>query len=159
MSTDSHSYLSEDLLATAIAIARQCHAQQWDKAGQPYIDHPLRVMKAGQTLAEKIVGVLHDTVEDSELTLTELAEAGFPEEIVMAIEAITKRQHEPYDHYLDRVMANPIALRVKIADMTDNMDISRIAHPTDKDWARLNKYERILPRLQQRLREVTHLRD
>lgn len=143
----------EELLVTAIAIATQSHAHQVDKAGQPYIDHPLRVMEAGHTLPEKIVGVLHDAVEDSALTLEELAAAGFPEEILAAIDAITKRENEPYDTYLERVMANAIALRVKVADMTDNMDISRIAHPTEKDWTRLEKYQAILPRLQQRLQE------
>ncbi|MGR3276812.1 GTP pyrophosphokinase [Acaryochloris marina NIES-2412] len=143
----------EELLVTAIAIATQSHTHQVDKAGQPYIDHPLRVMAAGHTLLEKIVGVLHDAVEDSALTLEELAAAGFPEEIVAAIDAMTKRENEPYDTYLERVMANAIALRVKIADMTDNMDIRRIAHPTEKDWTRLEKYKAILPRLQQRLQE------
>ena len=116
-------------------------------------------MAAGQTLPEQIVGVLHDAVEDSDLTLEELAEAGFPKEILAAIDAITKREYEPYDTYLERVMANAIALRVKIADMTDNMDISRIAHPTQKDWTRLEKYQAILPRLQQRLKESNHPRD
>ncbi len=149
----------EDLLITAIAIARQCHASQVDKAGNPYIDHPLRVMQAGNTLTEKIVGVLHDAVEDSALTLMELTEAGFPEEIVAAIEAITKREDEPYEVYLSRVMTNPIALRVKIADMKDNMNLHRIAHPTAKDWARLRKYEAILPRLQQRLRKISRAGD
>lgn len=157
MSTQPRSL--EELLVTAIEIATQSHTHQVDKAGQPYIDHPLRVMKAGQTLPEKIVGVLHDAVEDSDLTLAELAEAGFPEEILAAIDAITKREHEPYNTYLERVMANGIALRVKIADMTDNMDISRIAHPTEKDWMRLEKYQAILPRLQQRLKESTHPRN
>ncbi|UJB71433.1 GTP pyrophosphokinase [Acaryochloris sp. 'Moss Beach'] len=145
----------EELLVTAIAmvsnrpvaIATQSHTNQFDKAGKPYIDHPLRVMGAGNILPEKIMGVLHDAVEDSELTLVALTEAGFPAEIVAAIDAITKRQDEPYDTYLGRVMTNSIALRVKIADMTDNMDISRIAQPTDQDWARLKKYETILPRL------------
>lgn len=143
----------------AIVIATQSHINQIDKAGQPYIDHPLRVMTAGQTLPEKIVGVLHDAVEDSDLTLAELAESGFPKEILAAIDAITKRDHESYDTYLERVMANAIALRVKIADMTDNMDISRIAHPTAKDWTRLEKYKAILPRLQQRLKDSTHPRN
>ncbi|WP_299487759.1 GTP pyrophosphokinase [Acaryochloris sp. IP29b_bin.137] len=148
----------EDLLVTAIAIATQCHTDQIDKAGQPYINHPLRVMAAGNTLPEKIVGVLHDAVEDSALTLEELAEAGFPDEILAAIDAITKREQEPYEGYLERVMDNAIALQVKIADMTDNMDISRIANPTDKDWARLRKYKAILPRLQQRLPENQEFR-
>ncbi|WP_299409076.1 GTP pyrophosphokinase [Acaryochloris sp. IP29b_bin.148] len=145
------------LLTDAIALSHTCHADQVDKAGNPYVSHPLRVMKALTTPAEKIVGVLHDAVEDSALTLPDLVDAGFPPRIVAAIDAITKRPNEPYETYLARVMANPIALRVKIADMTDNMDMSRIAHPTHQDWARLKKYEAILPRLQQKLKALADL--
>lgn len=143
----------KQLLRDAIALSNQYHAHQVDKAGKPYIGHPLRVMAAVDSPAAKIVGVLHDAVEDTELTLQDLAAAGFPPTILRAIDAITKRPHELYEIYLTRVMENPIALQVKIADMTDNMDINRIAHPTDKDWARLRKYEGILPQLQQKLTE------
>jgi len=102
---------------------------------------------------ERIVGVLHDAVEDSDLTLDQLVEAGFGAQIVAAIDAITKREGEAYETYLERVMANPIALRVKIADMTDNMNIARIAEPTPKDWQRLEKYRKILPKLQSALQK------
>ncbi len=138
----------ETLLETAIAIAKTVHQNQLDKAGKPYIGHPLRVMNQLDTLDAKIVGVLHDTIEDSDLTLTDLKDQGFPEEIITAIAAITKQPGEDYETYLKRVMANPLALRVKIADMTDNLDISRIENPTPKDWQRLEKYQAILPRLQ-----------
>jgi GTP diphosphokinase / guanosine-3',5'-bis(diphosphate) 3'-diphosphatase len=131
----------------AIALARQAHAQQVDKAGKPYIDHPLRVMAKMQTWQEKIVAVLHDAIEDSDLTLADLHHAGFPPEIVEAIAAITKNEGEDYETYLQRVLGNAIALKVKIADMTDNMDMSRIPHPTAKDWQRLAKYQQILPKL------------
>ncbi|NJN38402.1 MAG: GTP pyrophosphokinase [Acaryochloridaceae cyanobacterium CSU_3_4] len=153
MPFDTDATTLERLLSTAIAIATDCHAHQLDKAGQPYISHPLRVMQAVATTQEKIVAVLHDTVEDSDLTLPDLAAAGFPSDVLAAIDAITQRQDESYEVYLARVIENPIALRVKIADMTDNMDISRIAHPTDKDWVRLKKYETILPQLQEKLEE------
>ncbi len=136
-----------EVLDRAIAIARQAHAQQLDKAGKPYIDHPLRVMDKMQSWQEKIVAVLHDAVEDSDLTLADLHSAGFPQEVVEAIAAITRNVGEDYETYLQRVMGNAIALKVKIADMTDNMDMSRIPHPTDKDWQRLAKYQRILPQL------------
>ncbi|PZD75472.1 GTP pyrophosphokinase [Acaryochloris thomasi RCC1774] len=89
-----------DLLQTAINLAHQAHAGQVDKAGQPYISHPLRVMQQLSTTPDKIVGVLHDAVEDSELTLTELRRAGFPDRIVAAIDAITKREAEAYETYL-----------------------------------------------------------
>jgi (p)ppGpp synthase/HD superfamily hydrolase len=135
------------LLQKAIEIAERAHAGQTDKAGKPYIGHPIRVMNAGQTLDEKIVGVLHDAVEDSDLTLETLAAQGFSVGVIAAVDAITKREGEEYEAYLQRVMSNELALRVKIADMTDNMNLSRIETPTEKDVARLEKYASVLPRL------------
>lgn len=140
--------METELLDKAIALAQTAHANQVDKAGAPYIGHPLRVMNNLTTVAEKIVGVLHDSIEDSELTLEDLENAGFPDEVLEAIEAITKKPREDYQAYLNRVMGNALALRVKIADMLDNMDIKRIAEPTDKDWKRLRKYQEVLPKLQ-----------
>jgi GTP diphosphokinase / guanosine-3',5'-bis(diphosphate) 3'-diphosphatase len=140
-------------LTHAIALAEQAHQGQVDKAGKPYIEHPLRVMGSMHSEMERIVGVLHDAVEDSDLTLEQLVEAGFGAQIIAAIDAITKRKGEAYETYLDRVIANPIALRVKIADMLDNMNMARIAEPTPKDWQRLKKYREILPRLQAALQK------
>lgn len=136
------------LLAKAIDLAREAHHEQVDKAGAPYLDHPLRVMAQMQTDAEKMVAVLHDAVEDSELTLEDLIRHGFPGDVVDAVDAITKRAGEPYEGYLARVKANPVALRVKIADMSDNMDLGRIPNPTEKDHQRLLKYQGVLPQLQ-----------
>ena len=79
-----------------------------------------------QTLEEKIVGVLHDAIEDSDLTLKDLVKLGFPENLIEAIEAITKHPKEHYQSYIKRVISNPLALRVKIADMLDNMDMCNI---------------------------------
>lgn len=140
--------MSTELLDKAIALAQTAHANQVDKAGGPYIGHPLRVMNSLSSYTEKIVGVLHDSIEDSELTLKDLENAGFPHEVLEAIEAITKKPHEDYQVYLNRVMSNVIALRVKIADLLDNMDIKRIYDPTEKDWKRLRKYQEVLPKLQ-----------
>jgi GTP diphosphokinase / guanosine-3',5'-bis(diphosphate) 3'-diphosphatase len=140
-------------LTRAIALAEHAHRGQVDKAGKPYIEHPLRVMQSMQTEMGRIVAVLHDAVEDSDLSLDQLTEAGFNTEIVTAIDAITKRAGEAYETYLERVMANPIALQVKIADMSDNMNIARIADPTPKDWQRLEKYREILPKLQAALQK------
>ena len=137
----------EILLDKAIKVAQKAHYLQVDKAGKPYIGHPLRVMNNLDTLEEKIVGVLHDAVEDSDLTLDALIELGFTQNLIDAIDAITKRPSEPYESYLKRVMSHPIALRVKIIDMQDNMDISRIPNPTEKDYQRLKKYQETLPRL------------
>jgi (p)ppGpp synthase/HD superfamily hydrolase len=137
----------EALLHQAIELATLAHASQVDKVGQPYIGHPMRVMNNLSTVEDKIVGVLHDAIEDSDLTLENLTALGFPQIILEAIDTITKRSNEDYEAYLKRVMSNPIALRVKIADMSDNMDISRIAQPKEKDYSRMKKYQATLPRL------------
>ncbi len=135
------------LLELAIAIAHQAHAHQIDKAGQPYISHPLTVMAQMDTTESKVVAVLHDAIEDSDLTIEKLTLQGFPEIITDAILAITKFDDELYEDYILRVKSNAIARKVKIADVTHNMDISRIAHPTDKDFQRLEKYRRVLKEL------------
>lgn len=136
------------LLQKAITLATQAHHGQVDKAGKPYIQHPLWVMEQMDTPEAKIVAVLHDTVEDTPITLQRLAKEGFPPEILTAIDAITKREGEEYQDYLQRVQKNPLALKVKIADMQHNMDLQRIPNPTEKDYQRLAKYEKILPQLQ-----------
>lgn len=138
----------EQLLERAIAIAHQAHRDQLDKGGHPYIGHPLRVMAQMTTIEAKIVAVLHDAIEDSDLSLVDLTAQGFPPSLCRALDALTKREGEAYTAYLDRVMANPLALQVKIADMTDNCDRTRIPHPTAKDEARLQRYHHTLPRLQ-----------
>ncbi len=135
------------MLEKAKKLAKKAHENQTDKAGKPYLGHALRVMEQLEDPEDKIVGVLHDAVEDSPLTLAELEAAGFPRSVTAAVDAITKREGEDYEDYLGRVMSNPRAIRVKIADMTDNMDMGRIPSPTDKDWQRLRKYQAVLPRL------------
>jgi len=137
----------ETLLDLAIAIANQAHAGQLDKAGKPYISHPLTVMAQMDTLESKIVAVLHDAIEDSDLTIEGLVKQGFPEFITDAIAAITKLDGEQYEDYIMRVKSNAIARKVKIADVTHNMDMSRIANPTAKDLQRLEKYKKVLQEL------------
>ena len=130
-------------LERAIAIAAQAHAGQIDKAGEPYILHPLRLMLAMQTDHERIVAVLHDVVEDSGITLDALRAEGFAEEAVVAIDALTKREGESKMEAAARAKRNPLALRVKLADNADNQDMSRIADPTEADIARIEEYRRI----------------
>lgn len=136
-----------DLLQRAIDIATQMHEGQLDKAGAPYISHPISVMNQVETMEEKIVAVLHDAIEDTPLTLADLEREGFPAHILAAIDAISKRDGESAESYLARVMANRLALRVKIADITDNMRLERIANPTPRDFARIERYAKILPTL------------
>ena len=137
----------ETLLNLAIAIANQAHAGQLDKAGKPYISHPLTVMAQMDTLESKIVAVLHDAIEDSELKIEDLVKQGFPEFITDAIAAITKLDGELYENYILRVKSNAIARKVKIADVSHNMDMSRITNPTAKDFQRLEKYKKVLQEL------------
>ena len=130
-------------LERAIEIATEAHRGQFDKAGNNYIDHPLRVMSAGKTLNEKIVGVLHDVVEDSNWTFEQLSNEGFSDEIIAALRCVTKlSEDEPYDEFIERVKKNNLAIAVKINDLSDNMDIRRLKELTEKDFLRLQKYHR-----------------
>lgn len=128
-------------LKVAIELAISAHDGEFDKHnGRPFIEHPFRVMNAGQTLEEKIVGVLHDVIENTEWTLDQLSEKGFSGEIVDGVDAMSKRENEPYDDYMQRVLKNPVAKRVKMNDLTDNMDIRRLSVVGNEDIDRLNKY-------------------
>ncbi len=128
-------------LERAIAIATEAHKGQYDKAGNDYIGHPLRVMDMGRTEEEKIVGVLHDVVEDTDWTFDRLAAEGFSQEIIDALRCVTKiSENENYDDFIERVKKNPLATAVKINDLTDNMDIRRLPYLSDKDVKRLKKY-------------------
>ena len=128
-------------LERAIEIATQAHEGQVDKAGNAYIGHPLRVMAMGKTEQEKIAGVLHDIVEDSPWTFEMLEAEGFAPEIIAALKCVTKiSENEDYDDFIERVKKNPLAVAVKINDLTDNMDIRRLPYLSDKDVKRLKKY-------------------
>ena len=128
-------------LEKALKLAADAHSGQEDKAGQPYILHPIRVMLSVRTAEEQIASILHDTVEDTSVTLEQLSEVGFSAEIVSAVEALTKLDGESRVEAARRAVAHPIARQVKLADVKDNMDISRISDPTEKDLARLDEYK------------------
>lgn len=129
-------------LERAIRIAVKVHKGQKDKYGAPYIGHVLRVSGAGRTEDEKIVGALHDVVEDSNWTLDDLRGEGFSERIVSAVQALTKQSdEEDYDHFVERTRKNALAIRVKLNDLQDNMDVRRIPGDMgEKDLKRMNKY-------------------
>ena len=131
------------ILDRAKAIATSAHEGQVDKAGKPYIEHPMRVMNMGKTVEEKIAGVLHDVVEDSDWTFEMLEKEGIPKDVMDALRCVTKlSEDEDYDHFIERVKTNPLAVKVKLNDLKDNMDITRLGEVTEKDLARLNKYIR-----------------
>ncbi len=128
-------------LERAIEIATKAHEGQVDKAGNAYIGHPLRVMAMGKNEQEKIAGVLHDIVEDTPWTFEMLEAEGFAPEIIAALKCVTKiSENEDYDDFIERVKKNPLAVAVKINDLTDNMDIRRLPYLSDKDVKRLKKY-------------------
>lgn len=127
-------------LKHAIFIAVKAHNKQLDRSDQPYIGHLFRVMNAGQTLEEKVVGILHDLIEDTQLRLVDLTNEGFSEEIIDAVHALSKLENEDYDHYLQRVKKNNLAISVKLNDLSDNMDIRRLKELTDDDVVRMRKY-------------------
>ena len=120
----------------------EAHRAQKDKFGRPSILHPLRVMQRVETDAEKIVAVLHDVVADTNWTLARLAERGFPKHLLDALDCVTKRKGESYTALMRRCASHPIARRVKLADLEDNMDLRRLPQITDRDRKRLNKYLR-----------------
>ena len=128
-------------LQRAIEIATLAHQGQVDKSGKEYIGHPLRVMEMGRTEDERIVGVLHDVVEDTGWTFEALQAEGFSQEVIDALRCVTKlSENENYDDFIERVKKNPLAVAVKINDLTDNMDIRRLPYLSDKDIKRLKKY-------------------
>ena len=128
-------------LERAIELAVQNHKGQKDKAGKPYILHPLRLMMSVDTDEEKIVAVMHDIVEDTEISLDDLRKKGFSDEILSAIECVTKKDEENYDSFIERIAQNPLAIKVKLADLEDNMDLTRLSKVTEKDLERVEKYK------------------
>lgn len=130
-------------LEDAIALAVEVHKGQLDKYGKPYILHPLRVMFRLEGDVEKVVGILHDVVEDSDITLEDLREMGYGEDVIAALDGVTRRDDETYDEFVQRSRQHPVSLRVKLADLEDNMDIRRLpAEMQEQDFERLKRYRR-----------------
>lgn len=130
------------MLDRAILIAARAHEGQKDKAGQPYILHPLRVMFNRKNETEMICAILHDVIEDTDISIDYLRQEGFSEAILDALDALTKRDNEDYDDFIDRVIKNKIACQVKLADLMDNMDLKRIINPCEEDYKRVEKYRK-----------------
>lgn len=134
-------------LEHALDLAHRAHAGQKDRYGAPFILHPLRVMMRLQTEPEKIAGILHDLVEKTEVTLQDLRDAGYPDEIVEAVDALSRREGESYEDLVHRSAANSLARRVKVADLEDNMDLRRMPEVRTDDVERLNRYLQAWQRL------------
>lgn len=130
-------------LEKAIRIATEVHEGQLDKGGQPYILHCLRVMLAMPTTETQIVAVLHDVLEDSSPTnglVRKLSREGFSETVIDALKALTRRKGESYEDYVKRLAPNSLARTVKLSDLQDNLNLSRIQNPTEEDHKRVSKY-------------------
>ena len=127
-------------LEDAILLAAQAHRGQVDKVGQPYILHLLRVMLRLEGEAAQIVAVLHDLVEDTDYSFADLRALGYAEDLVQVLDCLTRRPDESYEQFIERASANPLARRVKRADLEDNMDIRRLPAVGEQDAERLNRY-------------------
>jgi len=131
-------------LNKAVILASEAHNGQVDKAGKPYILHPLRLMSKFSTEEEQIIALLHDVVEDSTMTFEELESYGFAKPILEALNCLTKRENEKYEDFIGRISSNSLATKVKISDIKDNMDLTRLKAITDKDLERVKKYHKAL---------------
>ena len=127
-------------LDDVLRIAVLAHRGKRDKGGAPYILHPLRLLLRMQTEAEMMAGVLHDVVEDSDWTLDQLRAEGIPAEVIDAIDHLTRREREGYEDFIARVGANPLARRVKLADLEDNLNLLRLPSLDAHDLTRLQRY-------------------
>tara|TARA_B100000945_G_scaffold298477_1_gene278333 strand:- start:168 stop:599 length:432 start_codon:yes stop_codon:yes gene_type:complete len=135
------------LLERAIKLAVKAHKGQVDRFGQPYILHPLRMMLSVKKNSEKIVALLHDTVEKTTTTYDDLREKGFSGDVIEAVNSLTRRKGEDYDAYISRVSKNSIAVIVKIADLNDNLKESKKRYMARKNLERIRKYKKAKQRL------------
>lgn len=135
-------------LEDAIALALSAHRGQKDKAGAPYILHPLRVMLTLSSEEEQIAAVLHDVVEDSDHTIESLRQMGYDEETLVIVDCLTRREEEDYFDYVRRAGAHPTARQIKLADLQDNMNRTRLNTLSTKDNERLERYRKAWEMLQ-----------
>ncbi|MBA4147018.1 MAG: GTP pyrophosphokinase [Verrucomicrobia bacterium] len=133
---------NNELLERAIQIAVEAHCGQKDRNGAPYVLHPLRMMMRATDTDEKMVAVLHDVIEESAWTIKALAREGFSKNVLDAVDHLTKRDGEDYDAFVERAASHPLARRVKILDLEDNMNVLRFKKVDEKTTAKLTKYFR-----------------
>ena len=139
---------SEHLFDKAMRLAVHAHAGHVDRAGKPYLLHVLQVVGGcGDDLMASTVAALHDVVEDSALTLRDLKEQGFPQAVVEAVDALTRREGEAYEDCIERVSKNVLATKVKRSDLLSNLDVRRLTQVTTADTSRLERYRKAWERL------------
>lgn len=130
------------MLEKAIAIAVEAHRGQIDKAGKPYILHPMRVMLAGTSENEMICGILHDVVEDTPVSIEMLTAEGFSDTVLDALQLLTHDRSVPYEEYIQLITGNPLAIQVKLYDLHDNLNRERLGILTLEDEYRMQKYKK-----------------
>lgn len=140
--------IEQTLLERAIEIAVEAHSGQTQKNGTPYILHPLHLMMQMEDEEGQIVAVLHDVVEDTEVTLADLQAEGFTDEVVVAISLLTRQKGMSYEQFIEEIAPNELARQVKLADLEHNMDVRRLPMPMiEKDFERLMQYREAYERL------------
>lgn len=136
-----------NLVEKASKLATEHHAGQVDKSGRPYTEHLAHVASGMLTEEERAVAWLHDSVEDTDITPQDLHEAGFPSSVIEAVEAMTHSPNQSYEEYIQAVKKNSIARKVKIVDISHNMDLGRLPRVTEVDLTRRKQYEKALETL------------
>ncbi len=147
----------DNLLEKSIKVAEKVFARKVDKGGNPYMIHLLSVSYFMENELDKTVAILHDILEDTEVTKEELKEFGYPNEVLDAVEILTRKDKEDYSVYIERIISsdNLTALNVKLYDLKNNMDISRIKNPTPKDFERIEtRYRKSYIKIENKLNEM-----
>lgn len=135
------------LIELALERALKAYAGKRDKAGMPYILHPLRLMAKMSDLEAQVVALLHDVIEDSDATPDDLRKEGFPDNVVEAVIALTRLPDETYSDFIERLRPNALARRIKLADIEDNLNVLRLPSLGSTDLRRVEKYHRAWRRL------------
>ena len=136
------------LVKLAIQLAFDAHRGQYDKGGLPYVTHPLHVAESMDTEDECVVALLHDVLEDTEITVDDLRQWGITDRQIEALILLCRDESVPYLEYVQKLRTDPIAVKVKIADLRHNTDLTRLAEATEEDWKRVEKYKQALQLLQ-----------
>lgn len=129
------------LTKKALQISFNAHNTQVDKSGIPYVYHPFHVAEQMDDEYSTCVALLHDVAEDSDMTLSDLRAEGFPDEVIDALALLTHDKNVPYMDYIKKIRTNPIATKVKLADLEHNSDLSRLDEVDQKALERVKKYQ------------------
>lgn len=142
--------VKENSMTEAFEISLSAHRGQRDKGGEAYVAHPVRVMKQVENHKTKIVALLHDVIEDSQYQAKDL-HCDFSDDVVSAVECLTKNSDQSYPEYIEKISENEIARKVKIADLRDNLDLERLEELNEDDFQRIQKYHKSLQTLKKQM--------